>query len=171
MAYCNRSVIIVPADPDVKLSVWANLLCVAEEVEATLLVEVIEDITDLSPVKIFLEAALTVSLSTISTIFVLRTSVSKFKARFRGFQPRSEIVYRFEGTSVKDLLNARLQRGEMSVFVIVGEKPILILNNNRALLNFLIEIFQQTFCWAASPTCHRAVLFGRPRHTIQGWSG
>ena len=38
--------IIVPAEPDVKLSVWETLLCVAEEVEATLLVEVIEEITD-----------------------------------------------------------------------------------------------------------------------------
>ena len=38
--------IIVPADPDVKLSVWATLLHFAEEVEATLLVEVIEEITD-----------------------------------------------------------------------------------------------------------------------------
>ena len=38
--------IIVPANPDVKLSVWATLLRVADEVEATLLVEVIEEITD-----------------------------------------------------------------------------------------------------------------------------
>ena len=44
MAYWSRSVIIVPADPNVKLSVWATLLRVAEEVEATLLVEFIEDI-------------------------------------------------------------------------------------------------------------------------------
>ena len=46
MAYCSISVIIVPANPYVKLSVWETLLRVAEEVEATLLVEVIEDITD-----------------------------------------------------------------------------------------------------------------------------
>ena len=46
-------------------------------VEATLLVEEIEDITDWSPVKIFLGAAGNVSLSTISEIFVLRTSVLK----------------------------------------------------------------------------------------------
>ena len=38
--------IIVPANPDVKLIVWATLLRAAEEVEATQLVEVIEEITD-----------------------------------------------------------------------------------------------------------------------------
>ena len=46
MAYWIRSVIIVPANPNVKLSVWETLLRVAEEVEATLIVEVIEEITD-----------------------------------------------------------------------------------------------------------------------------
>ena len=59
----------------------------------------------------------------------------------------------------------------MSVFVIVCGKPILILNNTRYLLKFVIGIFQQPFCLAASPTCHRLVPFGRPRHKIQGWSG
>ena len=46
MSYWSISVFIVPADPDVKLSVWATLMHFAEEVEATLLVEVTEEITD-----------------------------------------------------------------------------------------------------------------------------
>ena len=69
--------------------------------EATLLVEVIEDITDLSLVKMFLGYAVTVLSSTISTVFVLRTSILKSKARFRGLQPRLEISCRFEVTSAK----------------------------------------------------------------------
>ena len=139
--------IIIPADPDAKLIVWASLLRVAEEVEAIMLVEVIKAITDLSPAKMFLGAVGTVSTSTILTIVFLRTSVFRSKAWLRVLQPRSEISCRFEGTSVKELVNARLQRGTMSVFVIVGVNPILILNNTRALLNFVIDIFQQTFFW------------------------
>ena len=119
----------------------------------------------------FLGAEVTVSSSTISEIFVLRTSVLKIKARFRGFQPRSAIECQLEGTSTKDLANARLQRGTILVFFIVGGKPILVLNNNRAILNFVIDIFQQPFFSATSPTYHRAGPFERPRHTIQGWSG
>ena len=38
--------IIVPADPDFKLRVWVTLIRVALEFEATLLVEVIEEITN-----------------------------------------------------------------------------------------------------------------------------
>ena len=119
----------------------------------------------------FLGDAVTVSLSTISTIFFLRTSVFKIKARFRGFQPWSAIACWFEGTSAKDLANAQLQRGTMSVLLIVSGKPILVFNNTRALLNFVIDIFQQPFCSTESTTCHSAVPFGRTRHTIQGWSG
>ena len=119
----------------------------------------------------FLGDEVTVSLSTILTILVLRTSVLKSKARFRGSHPRSEIACRFEGNSAKELANDQLQRGKMLVFVIVGGKPILVLNNTRALLNFVIDILQQPFCLTASLTCHSVVPFGRPRHTIQGWYG
>ena len=38
--------IIVTADPDVKLSVWVTLRHVAVEVDAALLVEEMEEITD-----------------------------------------------------------------------------------------------------------------------------
>ena len=116
--------------------------------------------------KMFIGDAVTISLLTISTLFVLRTSILKSKARFRGFQPQSEIACMFEGTYEKELAIARLQIGTMLVFVTVGAKPILVFNNTRAVLKFLTGIFQQTFFSAASPTCHRELTFGRPRHTI-----
>jgi hypothetical protein len=94
-------------------------------------------------------------------IFVLITSGCSSSTLFNGFQPRRVIAHLLHSTHAKDRRLALFARGRMSVLLIATGIPILVFKTTNSHLYFVVAIFQEPFCSAESPTCHRAVPLGR----------